>query len=79
MVTAAFELLSDMDTIYISGKAPYGLLILPQPPTDSSVLYGLYKVFREKPDCIRARTAYAGMVLKSMSLSIQSLTYQKEL
>lgn len=35
MVTAAFELLSDMDTIYISGKAPYGLLLLPQPPTDS--------------------------------------------
>ncbi len=34
-VNAAFELLSDMDTVYITGNAPYGVLILPQPPTDT--------------------------------------------
>ena len=48
MVTAAFELLSDMDTIYISGKAPYGLLILPQPPTDSLFYIDSTRVFSLK-------------------------------
>lgn len=48
MVTAAFELLSDMDTIYISGKAPYGLLILPQPPTDSLFYVDSNRIFSLK-------------------------------
>ncbi|HEX2958002.1 MAG TPA: PEGA domain-containing protein [Chitinispirillaceae bacterium] len=34
-VKASFQLLSDMDTVYITGDVPYGLLLLPQPPADS--------------------------------------------
>lgn len=34
-VKASFQLLSDMDTVYITGNVPYGLLLLPQSPTDS--------------------------------------------
>lgn len=47
-ITAAFELLSDMDTIYISGNAPYGVLILPQPPTDSLFQIDSNKIFTLK-------------------------------
>jgi hypothetical protein len=31
----SFELLSDFDTVYISGSVPYGILMFPQPPIDS--------------------------------------------
>lgn len=48
MITAAFELLSDMDTIYISGKAPYGLLLLPQSPTDSLFTIDTVRIFSSK-------------------------------
>jgi hypothetical protein len=34
-VKTSFQLLSDMDTVYITGSVPYGLLLLPQPPIDS--------------------------------------------
>jgi hypothetical protein len=37
-VKASFQLLSDMDTVYITGDVSYGLLLLPQPPTDSLFL-----------------------------------------
>lgn len=47
-ITAAFEMLSDMDTIYISGKAPYSVLILPQPPTDSLFVIDGAKVYSLK-------------------------------
>jgi hypothetical protein len=32
---SSFELLSDIDTAYITGKVSYGLLMLPHPPTDT--------------------------------------------
>ena len=34
-LSVSFELFSDMDTVYITGKAPHGSLILPQPPFDN--------------------------------------------
>lgn len=34
-VKSSFQLLTNMDTVYITGDVPYGLLLLPQPPTDS--------------------------------------------
>lgn len=35
LVKTSFQLVNDMDTVYISGHVFYGLLLLPQPPTDS--------------------------------------------
>ncbi len=35
LVKTSFQLLTNMDTVYITGDVPYGLLLLPQPPTDS--------------------------------------------
>jgi hypothetical protein len=48
-VSVSFELFSDMDTVFITGKAPHGVLILPQPPVDKryridSVMVDDYKV-----------------------------------
>jgi hypothetical protein len=34
-VKLSFELLSDFDTVYISGDNPYGLLYFPKPPVDT--------------------------------------------
>ncbi|MCX7725844.1 MAG: PEGA domain-containing protein [Chitinispirillaceae bacterium] len=34
IVSLSFELISDMDTIFITGEAPYSLLLLPEPPAD---------------------------------------------
>lgn len=33
-VQASFELIADVDTVFISGNAPYSLLLLPEPPSD---------------------------------------------
>ena len=33
-VHASFELIADVDTVFISGDAPYTLLLLPEPPSD---------------------------------------------
>jgi hypothetical protein len=38
LLPMSFELLSDFDTVYISGNSPYGSLILPQPPIDQPFL-----------------------------------------
>lgn len=34
-VKVSFQLMNDFDTVYISGTTPYGILMLPQPPTDT--------------------------------------------
>lgn len=34
-IPISFQLLSDFDTVYISGAVPYGILMFPQPPIDS--------------------------------------------
>jgi hypothetical protein len=34
-IPLSFELLNDFDTVYISGRVPYGILMFPQPPVDS--------------------------------------------
>lgn len=41
---ASFELLGDMDTVYITGKAPHGVLMLPQPPIDSQFVIDEKKI-----------------------------------
>ena len=33
--TASFKLISDMDTVYITGNVSHGLLLMPQPPVDT--------------------------------------------
>ncbi|MBN1306533.1 MAG: PEGA domain-containing protein [Chitinispirillaceae bacterium] len=33
-VSASFELIADVDTVFITGEASYGLLLLPEPPLD---------------------------------------------
>lgn len=72
-VTAAFELLSDMDTIYISGKAPYGVLILPQTPTDSLYRIDSNRIFslktRLKPGVHRLQWN-GGMMYESIDTTI---------
>jgi hypothetical protein len=44
-ISGMFELLSNMDTVYITGNAPHGVLILPQPPTDSSYEIDSVKIY----------------------------------
>ena len=42
-IKSSFELISDMDTVYITGEVPYGLLVLPQPPNDTPFILDTIK------------------------------------
>lgn len=47
-IPLSFELLSDFDTVYISGTVPHGILMFPQPPIDSLFLIDTMKTNEPK-------------------------------
>ena len=48
-VQASFELIADVDTVFISGDAPYTLLLLPEPPSDYPyIINDTLMVYNEK-------------------------------
>lgn len=48
IVSATFQLISDMDTVYITGDVQYGLLMLPEPPLAAPYLIDYEKAVSTK-------------------------------
>lgn len=51
-VKLSFELLSDFDTVYISGDNPYGLLYFPKPPVDTPFVIDTMRVYKVKAELL---------------------------